>query len=383
VLYAGALLLAIGLLRDARLQRAVEPALAAGATLVIGYGLSGRILPGVIELDRSRSAGARLEQPLTYWNAEGALAAIGLVLCARLAGDRTRPRAIRLAAAAAAPAVAAGLYLSYSRGALAVAVLGLLVLVAAAPSRLQIRAAALVAATGVVVAAGSELLPGVSELAGSDRARDGLLFMAVLVAAGAAAALGVARAAQEPSAAPRWYAWLGRAAWIAAAAVAAGLVIGGVAERPSDREQAAAAGAQRLTTVTSNRYEYWRVALGAFADEPLAGVGAGGFRAVWLQERPLPETVRDTHSLEFEVAAELGVLGLIALAVMVGGAALAARRALVRHRAQAAGPVAALVVWFLHASIDWDWQMPAVTLGALVLAGLLIALAEEAADGSR
>jgi hypothetical protein len=33
-------------------------------------------------------------------------------------------------------------------------------------------------------------------------------------------------------------------------------------------------------------------------------------------------------------------------------------------------------VWFLHASIDWDWEMPAVTLPALVLAGLLITQAE-------
>ena len=91
LLYVGVVLLAVGALRDARVQRAAEPALAAGAAIVIGYGLSGRLLPGLIHLDHSRSAGGRLEQPLTYWNAEGALAAIGLVLCARLAGDRSRP----------------------------------------------------------------------------------------------------------------------------------------------------------------------------------------------------------------------------------------------------------------------------------------------------
>ena len=78
VLYTGALLVAIGALP--RAARAVEPALAAGATIVIGYGLAGRLLPDLVELDRSRSAGGRLEQPLTYWNAEGALAAVGLVL---------------------------------------------------------------------------------------------------------------------------------------------------------------------------------------------------------------------------------------------------------------------------------------------------------------
>jgi hypothetical protein len=58
--------------------------------------------------------------------------------------------------------------------------------------------------------------------------------------------------------------------------------------------------------------------------------------------------------------------------------ALAARRV---HRADpvlAAGPVAALVVWLLHASLDWDWEMPAVTLVAVVLAGMLVARADTA-----
>jgi hypothetical protein len=34
------------------------------------------------------------------------------------------------------------------------------------------------------------------------------------------------------------------------------------------------------------------------------------------------------------------------------------------------------LVWLVHASIDWDWQLPAVTLPAIALAGALIALAE-------
>src|SRR5919202_2819167 len=79
VLYLGALLLAIGALRSRPALRAVEPALSAGGTGVIGYGLAGRLLPGVVHLARSRSAGGRLEQPITYWNAEGALAAGGLI----------------------------------------------------------------------------------------------------------------------------------------------------------------------------------------------------------------------------------------------------------------------------------------------------------------
>jgi len=43
-------------------------------------------------------------------------------------------------------------------------------------------------------------------------------------------------------------------------------------------------------------------------------------------------------------------------------------------------------VWLLHASIDWDWQMPAVTLPALIAAGAVLAASErpatEASAGS-
>jgi hypothetical protein len=64
---------------------------------------------------------------------------------------------------------------------------------------------------------------------------------------------------------------------------------------------------------------------------------------------------------------------------MLAGVAMAARRALWQEPAWAAGACAALVVWFLHASIDWDWQLPALTLPAVVLAGSLVALSDASA----
>ena len=59
------------------------------------YGLSERLLPGVVHLARVLSAGDRLAQPLTYWNGTGAFAALGLVLAAGLAGDPDAARALR------------------------------------------------------------------------------------------------------------------------------------------------------------------------------------------------------------------------------------------------------------------------------------------------
>jgi hypothetical protein len=67
------------------------------------------------------------------------------------------------------------------------------------------------------------------------------------------------------------------------------------------------------------------------------------------------------------------VVGLALLALVLGGVALAARAALRRDAVLAAGWCAATATWAIHAGLDWDWEMPAVTLVALVLAGALIA----------
>ena len=90
---------------------------------------------------------------MTYWNATGALAAIGLVPCARLAGDVTRPHALRIAAAAAAAPLGMGAYLSFSRGAIACLLAGLAALVAFDRSRAQLRAAAIALGAGALAGA--------------------------------------------------------------------------------------------------------------------------------------------------------------------------------------------------------------------------------------
>jgi hypothetical protein len=290
---------------------------------------------------------------------------------------------VRVAAAAAAAPLGAGVYLSFSRGALAVAVLGLLVLVAAAPGLAQLRASAVALATGAAAGVICAALPGVAALEGSHRARDGAVALILLVLVAAAAGLLTARLARAQDRALPKPRRIGHVTAALVALAAAGLVIAGLSERSGEADLAAGANARRLTTVSSNRYEYWAVGLRAFAREPITGLGAGGFRVEWLRERPYPEAVRDTHSLEVELAAELGLIGLAALALLVYGAAVAARRALASSPGAAAGPSAALLAWFLHASIDWDWQLPAVTLPAIALAGALIALTESPRSGDR
>jgi O-antigen ligase len=219
-------------------------------------------------------------------------------------------------------------------------------------------------------------LHGVTGLLGSRSSREGqgaivlgaLVVVGVLAAAASHRLIGGER--PEPLQLPR------RAGWVATALVCGGLAVAIVAGAKENNVAPLSRGARRLVTLQSNRYAYWRVALRAFADEPLHGVGAGGWSVWWLRHRDINEFAQDAHSLPLQTLAELGLVGGAALLTFFGGVAIASRDALRMNPASAAGPVAALVVYAAHAPLDWDWQMPAVTLVAVVLAGRVLAVAQ-------
>jgi len=383
-LYAVALLAGAALWRPRAAARAVEPLAALGILVVIGYGLSGRLLPGLVELEQSLSAGGRLEQPLTYWNAMGALAAIGTVLCARLAGDRERPPGLRHAAAAGAVPLVLGLYLTFSRGALAALAGGLLVLLVLAPTREQLRAAATALAAGVPPVVAAALAPAVRALEGAGRTGQGLAVLAVLLAAMAVGAWLTARSvrAEDRGAARtgplRLPGWAGAAALGATVALVLVPVLVARGAPASQRDPRFGAQTARLGSVSSDRYAYWEVAALTWAEHPLAGAGASAFQVAWLREREIPGGARDAHSLPLETLAELGLAGLLLLGTAAGGVAVCARRVQAADPGLAAGPAAALAAAGLHASLDWDWEMPALTLVALTLAAVLVARADDA-----
>jgi uncharacterized membrane protein YidH (DUF202 family) len=376
-LYAGALLAAALLLRDRRAQRAVEPALAGGALIVIGYGLVGRLLPGLLHFAASSSAEGRLEQPLTYWNAMGELAALGLVLSTRLAGDVARPAPLRTAALAGSVPLVLGLYLSFSRGALFACVAGLVALIVAAPRREQLASIALAVGAGAIASAVASPFGGVTKQLGSlgSREREGAIELAVLVVITLAAAVVhwrlVRRTRSRELPLPR------HATWIATAVICAGLALAIAVGSKEATSSPSNSGASRFASLQSNRYAYWRVAVKAFGQEPIRGVGAGGWAAWWLRYRTTDDFAQDAHSLPLQTLAELGLVGVVLLGTSFVGLGIAARAAYRTAPALTAGPVAGLVAYAAHAPLDWDWQMPAVTLVAMVLGGLIVALGEE------
>jgi hypothetical protein len=381
VLYLGYFAAALALLRAAWIRRALEPLLALGVLVVVGYGLSERLLPGLITLDRSQTADGRLEQPLTYWNALGALAAIGLVLSMRVAGDPRRPREIRAAAAAGGVPIALGLYLTFSRGALAAAATGTLVLLALAPAgRPQFRSVVIVLSAGAVAALMGNSLSTVRSLGVGEKgdASQGLLMLGALLVLGLAAAAlqwvvsrGEGRVSWSPLLAfPR------RAALVAGAVaiVVAGAGVATALEgKPEGESPALTTGPARFGSIDSNRYRFWKVALRSFEHHPILGVGSGGFFVEWRKEPRRVDQSADAHSLYIETLGELGGVGFVLLALFLGGVAMSARRLYRREPAVAAGVIAALTAWVIHAGLDWDWEMPALTLVSLALAAAAVA----------
>ena len=161
---------------------------------------------------------------------------------------------------------------------------------------------------------------------------------------------------------------------IAAAAVVGVLAVGIVVSFVGERTENISQGAERVTTIKTYRGDYWRVALGSFAENPVAGVGAAGFQVEWIRERDERVFAFDAHSLYFETLAELGLVGGLLLAGLFAAVVGGVRR----HRRLApddpllAPAVAVLGAFAVHAGLDWDWEMPAVTLVALVLAAAVV-----------
>jgi hypothetical protein len=84
--------------------------------------------------------------------------------------------------------------------------------------------------------------------------------------------------------------------------------------------------------------------------------------------------VLDAHSLYVEQLGELGLVGAALLVIALGAILLALiRRARGPEREVWGALLAGAVVWTVHAGVDWDWEMPAVTAWLFAAGGLALA----------
>ena len=256
----------------------------------------------------------RLSGPLGYWNALAVLCVLGALLAVGLVLHRGS-RMLRVAAGASLAVLLATLGLTASRGAAIALGTGAVVSVALRASARGVERRTAIAAvlTLVAVAAGFAVLAGgPAALAGrvSDSFR------------GEAPARGVALQ-------------------------------------------------DRLLSVSgSGRDLYWRVAWDQYRENPALGSGAGTYELYWYRDRSTIYGARDAHNLYFETLAELGPVGLALLVFAFGVPLVAAARSRARPLVPAlAGAYAAFLV---HAALDWDWELPALTLAALACGVALV-----------
>jgi hypothetical protein len=333
----------------------------------------------------------RLSFPLTYWNALGLLTAIACTALLHFTAGERQSRAMRVAAAALFPLLASVLLLTFSRSSLALVPLGAVIyLVAARPRRFlsAILALAVPAAVATVASLRAHTVSSdhYTDPAGVSQGHHlALIVIACMVVAGLIR-FAVLRLDDRLD---RWRPPRIGAARIATAVGTVVLVVlvvgiaagapGWIGNRWDHFVHENAVGhtedpSARLSSVGNNgRIPQWEAAIDAFDEAPVLGKGAGTYANEWAQRRPYPFTVINAHSLYVEVMGELGIVGLLLVVGLMLAFLVGAARRMRGPDRQAFGVfIAMAVVWMVHAGIDWDWQMPAITLWLFALGGIVL-----------
>jgi hypothetical protein len=392
LLYVAAFVLAGTVARSPARARVVLLALTVAAVGVSVAATATWLLPEVFpaggDLDRVRQG-----WPTSYWNATGLIAALALVWCTSLTCSGRERHWIRVLAAGLAPLPVAALIFTVSRGAVAVAIGGLIVAMAAIRSR-AIPGGLL--AVGPGIAAAVVLAIGVDGLNTHTPTRDAIARgeWATVTLVGIALGTAALRAAllyvdkrlakvvlPHPTPVLRW----GAATGVAALLAVVFLAVGGPERARSAADRFVATDAsvggdvparERLVRLGNNgRIDQWSVALErGFEPNPVHGSGAGTYPLLWTQSGTSERRVLDAHSLYVEQLAELGIIGAGLLAVTLVGIAVALlRRARGPDREAWGALLVGVLVWVVHAGVDWDWEMPAATTWVFGVGGLALA----------
>ena len=386
LLYLSAALAGFLLLRRASVS-ALLVGVVAAITAVSTYALVTRMFPDRIGVF-DPIAGYRFSDPVGYWNAFGILAAMGALIALGLAA-RSGPAA-RCFAAGSGVLLLLTVYFTYSRGGWIAFFVGLAAAIAVDRRRLQLITTTLVLAPwpalAIWIASTSPALTHESAgLAAASRDGHGLAVITIgLVVAAALAVLALdwaETAISIPHGLRRAYA--GTLIFLVTAFL---IVVFGrygfpptLARKTYDAFNAPAPAVgtdlnSRLFSLSSNgRTEQFHTAWQQVTDHPVLGGGSGSYGEYWFQHRRVPATVHDAHNLYLETLAELGPIGLAMLTLALAVPLVAVRRA--RASPLAAVAAGAYVAYLAHAFVDWDWEMPAVTLTALACGLALLTLA--------
>lgn len=308
----------------------------------------------------------RFTDPVGYANANAALFLAAFWPAAVLASRRETPWPARgLLFAVSGLLLELGV-LAQSRGSLPAFALALVLYLALVPDRARSLLTLLTIGVATALSAGRLLEvyradPGKELEHALASAKTALVLTAVcLAAAGVAIGLLERRRASAPSAAPRFRRLVVASVFVVGLAAAVAIVSGGPTSRLGDG-------------LASGRYDLWRVAALEFADHPVQGVGADNFAVGYARERNSHEEPLYPHSIELRLLSQTGLVGtglFVGFLAFAVAAALRSRRIDPTRAALASAGLLAFSYWFMHGSIDWFWEVPALAAPALAVLGL-------------
>ena len=366
------------------------------------YAIGGKVIPGVhllgIDFNHTRVL-SRLRAPLEYWNALGLVCVLATGIALRLTTDVTLTTRQRLAALAAMFVLLLCLGMTYSRGGM-IALAGVLVVMTSlggARSRsLAVLGVAVVATVPVLTLAFTRPALTGSLVALGHRISDGRL-LGLVLAACLLALLAVGwvmlRMERRMTWSPGRTRLVTRGLWSIAGVLALVLALTvmaapggprGVAERAwnsftATKEDKVSDPTRLVSSNSGNRWVWWEEAAGAWTERPLQGWGAGSFTVTHKLYRQAEIPVAQPHSMPLQFLAETGLVGAL---LALGGLGFLLFSALDRVRAMAHGRerdmavalFAGAVGWLAHGFLDWDWDIPGVTVPALLFLGVLVAI---------
>ena len=396
LLYLLALVLFGSMPRDSQRVRWMARGLGLAILVVCSIGLITRLAPDLWPIAANMSE-SRLSYPITYWNALGLLASIGTILCFHFTSSRSEPRALRLAGAGAVPILVTTLFFTFSRGAILAGAIGLAAYIVLGRPRALLSgllATVPTAAVALVFSYQADKLAGLhpTSSAATSQGHHVALVLGLCVAGALLLRLlllaldaRMDRLRLPPRARLPALGSLAAAVVVTAIVLIAALGLPSYVSRQYDRFlHGNGVGNSRDTRTrlsdpgNNGRVDQWRVAINdGFEPSKLHGQGAGTYELVWAQHRPRKLaglTVHDAHSLYVENLSDLGLVGFLlvlafVLAILYGFAA----RLGGAHRTLYAALFAAGLAWALNAGVDWDWEMPAVTLWLFALGGAALA----------
>jgi O-antigen ligase/polysaccharide polymerase Wzy-like membrane protein len=133
------------------------------------------------------------------------------------------------------------------------------------------------------------------------------------------------------------------------------------------------------TGLGSGRYDFWRVALDSWRAHPVLGLGQDNFIEAYAASRRTQEEPRWVHSLPLRLLTHTGLVGAALFLAFVAALARAGTGAWRRAggpggRAAVGAALAPAIVWTAHGSVDWFWEVPALSAVVFAFAGAVVAL---------